>query len=178
MIIHSSVDASTVILEAIETKLEGREIRDLGGNVSPIEETDVAKCSIFKVYPEPTFVTFTVGDQRIEVPAVAEPVEYEGVFDISAILTLFPSAEYDQKNVSCFSQAASTAQKIGPNNGASFALDVTCTNFKLKMTFKALKLKSEIYVQFQIIQPKSILESAVRIQSNTFGRRARTLGIT
>ena len=156
MIIHSSVDASTVILEAIETKLEGREIRELGGNVSPIEETDVAKCSIFKVYPEPTFVTFTVGDQRIEVPAVAEPVEYEGVFDISAILTLFPSAEYDQKNVSCFSQAASTAQKIGPNNGASFALDVTCTNFKLKMTFKAFKLKSEIYEQLQIIQPKSI----------------------
>ena len=101
---HSSVDASTVILEAIETKLEGREIRGLGGIVSPIEETDVAKCSIFQVYPEPTFVTFTVGDQRIEVPAVAEPVEYEGVFNISAILTLLPSAEYDQKNVSCFSR--------------------------------------------------------------------------
>ena len=38
-----------------------------------------------------------------------------------------PSAEYDQKDVSCFSQASSMAPQVGPTNeNATYALDVTC----------------------------------------------------
>ena len=38
-----------------------------------------------------------------------------------------PSAEYDQKDVSCFSQASSMAPQVGPTNkNAAYALNVTC----------------------------------------------------
>lgn len=120
------VDASAVELEAIETQLEGRERVDINGTVFPVEEADVANCNIFNVYPEPSSVTFTVGDEEIEVAATAEAAEEEGLFNIAAILTLMPSAEYDQKDVSCFSQASSMAPQVGPTNeNATYALDVT-----------------------------------------------------
>merc|ERR1711868_306979 len=120
------VDASAVELEAIETQLEGRERVDINGTVFPVEEADVANCNIFNVYPEPSSVTFTVGDEEIEVAATAEAAEEDGLFNIAAILTLMPSAEYDQKDVSCFSQASSMAPQVGPTNeNATYALDVT-----------------------------------------------------
>ena len=81
------------------------------------------------MYPEPDFVTFTVGGQEIDVPAIAEIAKEEGRFNIDAVLTLTPSVDYDQKDVSCFSQAFSSAPKIGSNNETNtFTLDVNCKN--------------------------------------------------
>jgi len=120
------VDASAVELEAIETQLEGRERVDINGTVFAVEEADVANCNIFNVYPEPSSVTFTVGDEEITIDATAEAADEEGLFNIAAVLTLMPSAEYDQKDVSCFSQASSMAPQVGPTNeNATYALDVT-----------------------------------------------------
>jgi len=120
------VDASAVELEAIETQLEGRERVDINGTVFPVEEADVANCNIFNVYPEPSSVIFTVGDEEITIDATAEAADEEGLFNIAAVLTLMPSAEYDQKDVSCFSQASSMAPQVGPTNeNATYALDVT-----------------------------------------------------
>jgi len=120
------VDASAVELEAIETQLEGRERVDINGTVFAVEEADVANCNIFNVYPEPSSVIFTVGDEEITIDATAEAADEEGLFNIAAVLTLMPSAEYDQKDVSCFSQASSMAQQVGPTNAnATYALDVT-----------------------------------------------------
>lgn len=119
------VDASDVVLEAIETQLEGREREDVNGTVTAVEEADVANCNIFNVYPEPSSVTFTVGDEEIEVTATATPSEEEGLFNIGAILTLMPSAEYDQSQVSCYSQASGMAPQVEPTSeNATFALDV------------------------------------------------------
>ena len=72
MIIPCSVDASTVELVELEHELEGRERVDVNGTVFPVEEAEVANCNIFNVYPEPSSVTFTVGDEQIEVEATAE----------------------------------------------------------------------------------------------------------
>jgi hypothetical protein len=120
------VDASAVELEAIETQLEGRERVDINGTVFAVEEADVANCNIFNVYPEPSSVIFTVGDEEITIDATAEAADEEGLFNIAAVLTLMPSAEYDQKDVSCFSQASSMAPQVGPTNAnATYALDVT-----------------------------------------------------
>lgn len=120
------VDASAVELEAIETQLEGREREDINGTVTAVEEADVANCNIFNVYPEPSSVTFTVGDEEIEVEATATAADEEGLFNIAAILTLMPSAEYDQAGVSCYSQASGMAPQVGPTSeNATFALDVT-----------------------------------------------------
>lgn len=120
------VDASAVELEAIETQLEGRERVDINGTVFAVEEADVANCNIFNVYPEPSSVIFTVGDEEITIDATAEAADEEGLFNIAAVLTLMPSAEYDQKDVSCFSQASSMAPQVGPTNeNATYALDVT-----------------------------------------------------
>jgi len=121
------VDANAVVLEAIETELEGRERVDQNGTVFQVEEADVADCNISNVYPEPSSVTFTVGDEEIQVDATATPSEdEEGLYNIAATLTLMPSAEYDQAAVSCFSQASSMAPQIEPTNANStIALDVT-----------------------------------------------------
>jgi hypothetical protein len=120
------VDANAVELEAIETQLEGRERVDINGTVFAVEEADVANCNIFNVYPEPSSVIFTVGDEEITIDATAEAADEEGLFNIAAVLTLMPSAEYDQKDVSCFSQASSMAPQVGPTNAnATYALDVT-----------------------------------------------------
>ena len=121
------VDASAVELDAIETQLEGREREDINGTVTAVEEADVANCNIFNVYPEPSSVTFTVGDEEIEVEAEATPAEEEGLFNIAAVLTLMPSSDYDQAQVSCYSQASGMAPQVGPTSeNATFALDVTC----------------------------------------------------
>lgn len=120
------VDASDVELEALETQLEGRERVDVNGTVFPVEEADVAGCNIFNVYPEPSSVIFTVGDEEIEIAATAEAADEEGLFNIAAVLTLMPSAEYDNQMVSCFSQASSMAPQVEPTHeNATFALDVT-----------------------------------------------------
>ena len=85
------------------------------------------------MYPEPDFVTFTVGAEEIDVPAIAQIAEEEGRFNIDAVLTLIPSVEHDQKDVSCFSQALSSARKIGSTNETNtFTLDVNCKNCKFK----------------------------------------------
>ena len=111
--------------------MEGRERVDVNGTVFPVEEAEVANCNIFNVYPEPSSVTFTVGDEQIEVEATAEAsADEEGLFNIAASLTLMPSAEYDQNEVSCFSQASSMASEVAPtNDNATFTLDVTCKYF-------------------------------------------------
>jgi hypothetical protein len=121
------VDASAVELEAIESSLEGREREDVNGTIFAVEETDVAGCNIFNVYPEPSSVTFTVGDEVVEVAATAEPsADEDGLFNINAMLTLMPSADYDTKEVSCYSQASGMADQVPPTSGnATFALDVT-----------------------------------------------------
>jgi hypothetical protein len=120
------VDASVVELEEIESTLEGRERVDQNGTEFPVEEADVANCNIFNVYPEPTSVTFTVGDEEIEIEAVASESDEEGLFNIAATLTLLPGAQFDQADVSCYSQAANSAAQIKPTSGnATFALDVT-----------------------------------------------------
>lgn len=121
------VDASAVELVELEHELEGRERVDVNGTVFPVEEAEVANCNIFNVYPEPSSVTFTVGDEQIEVEATAEAsADEEGLFNIAASLTLMPSAEYDQNEVSCFSQASSMAPEVAPtNDNATFTLDVT-----------------------------------------------------
>lgn len=120
------VDASAVELDAIETSLEGREREDVNGTVFAVEEADVAHCNIFNVYPEPSSVTFTVGDDVVEVAATAEQADEEGLFNIAAVLTLMPSADIDQKEVSCYSQASSMAPQMPPTSqNATFALDVT-----------------------------------------------------
>lgn len=120
------VDASDVELEALETQLEGRERVDGNGTVFLVEEADVAGCNIFNVYPEPSSVIFTVGDEEIEIAATAEAADEEGLFNIAAVLTLMPSAEYDNQMVSCFSQASSMAPQVEPTHeNATFALDVT-----------------------------------------------------
>jgi hypothetical protein len=124
------VDASAVELDAIETSLEGREREDVNGTVFAVEEADVAHCNIFNVYPEPSSVTFTVGDDVVEVAATAEQADEEGLFNIAAVLTLMPSADIDQKEVSCYSQASSMAPQMPPTSqNATFALDVTCKSY-------------------------------------------------
>jgi len=140
------VDASDVQLEAIETQLEGRERTDINGTVFAVEEAEVASCNIFNVYPEPSSVTFTVGDEEIEVEATAEAAEEEGLFSIAATLTLMPSAEYDQKDVSCFSQASSMAPQVGPTNAnATATLDVTYYTTEVTLELRGANENDEGY---------------------------------
>ena len=146
-------DARSVRLEAIETQLEGRQLVDLNGSVYPVQSVDVAKCGIFNVYPEPDYVTFTVGNEEIDVPAIAQIAEEEGRFNIDAVLTLIPSVEHDQKDVSCFSQAFSSARKMGPTNEKNdLSLDVNCKNWNFQ--FGNLKILRDLLTFFKITQPK------------------------
>ena len=107
------------------------------------------------MYPEPDFVTFIVGAEEIKVAAIAETAEEKGRFNVSAVLSLIPSAAHHQKDVSCFSQASPAARKIVPTNEKAFRLDVACKNFKLKYS-------QRFFEQFKITLPKLLSKSPVQ----------------
>ena len=67
-----------------------------------------------------------MGDSEEVVEDVVPTENADGLFDVSATLTIMPSSEYDQDEVSCVSQAAESAELVHSDQNSTFALDVTC----------------------------------------------------
>jgi len=119
------VDANEVALEEQESALEGRPRTDGNGTFFEVAEADIATCNIYGVYPRPDKVVFLVGDSEEVVEDVVPTENAEGLFDVSATLTILPSSEYDQDQVSCVSQAAESAELVRNDVNSTFSLDIT-----------------------------------------------------
>ena len=83
-----------------------------------------------------------------------------------------PSADYDKKVVSCYSQASGMASQVGPTSGnATFALDVKCKYF-IKRLFQIFGRSFvptldliDFNKTFKITQPKSLSKLAVLMRT-------------
>lgn len=124
-ILNVYVDANEVGLDEHESVLEGRAHTDINGTLTEVAEAQIATCNVFGVYPKPDKVVFLVGDSEEVVEDVVPTENADGLFDVSATLTIMPSSEYDQDEVSCVSQAAESAELVHSDQNSTFALDVT-----------------------------------------------------
>jgi len=118
------VDASAVVVEEIETILEGRASNDGNGTITEVVEATVASCAVYGVYPEPSNMVFTIDGADYDVADVAVTPTDEGLFDMTAELVLFPEGKYDGAVISCTSQAAASAEIVEPATDAN-STDIT-----------------------------------------------------
>ena len=98
----------------------------MNGTLTEVSEAQIATCNVFGVYPKPDKVVFLVGDNEEVVEDVVPTENADGLFDVSATLTIMPSSEYDNDQVSCVSQAAESAELVHSDVNSTFALDVSC----------------------------------------------------
>jgi len=124
-VLNVYVDANEVDLEEHESVLEGRAHTDMNGTLTEVSEAQIATCNVFGVYPKPDKVVFLVGDNEEVVEDVVPTENADGLFDVSATLTIMPSSEYDNDQVSCVSQAAESAELVHSDVNSTFALDVS-----------------------------------------------------
>ena len=127
--VYFIVDANEVGLEEHESVLEGRAHTDMNGTLTDVAEAQIATCNVFGVYPMPDKVVFLVGDSEEVVEDVVPTENADGLFDVSATLTIMPSSEYDNDQVTCVSQAAETAELVHNDVNSTFALDVSCKRY-------------------------------------------------